>query len=416
MLAEILVVTRLLGLVTGKQPFEAQVPANVKAVEVVSDGKTLAMLRGKPWQTIIDFGPELEPHEVTAIAYDENGAVVARDTQLVNLARPSAEAVIVLDRHPQSGAVMATVRWQHIASAKPKRIRWTLDRKLVGKGETVTLSISNPTAIHVLQVEVEFRGGSVATKEIVFGGVYYEEMPAELTAVLTHEGVDCFQLDGVVQRPSAIEKPKALVLFVRSSSAGVAQDALRLPAAVSMTARNMMHRPFAIPDAQLRIIWPTSQDLRDKDLAMVHLFYKSQEYDGRWGTHRILTLVGGPDTSAESFADAVAVAAVQAITGGTRRAVVLILGGERDHSRHSAAIVRHYLQTVGVPLRVWSLTGVTPAMKERWGDVLDISSSDLLQRATEELRNELDQQRVAWLPIRPIDALRVVPANDCASR
>src|SRR4029079_13561196 len=137
MLAEILVVTRLLGLVTGKQPFEAQVPANVRAVEVVSDGKTLAMLRGKPWQTIIDFGPELEPHEVPAVAYDENGAEIARDTQLVNLARPSAEAVIVLDRHPRSGAVMATVRWQHIASAKPKRIRWTLDRQLVGKGETV---------------------------------------------------------------------------------------------------------------------------------------------------------------------------------------------------------------------------------------------------------------------------------------
>ena len=52
MLAEILIVTRLLGLVTGKQPFEAQVPANVRAVEVVSDGKTLAMLWGKPWQTV----------------------------------------------------------------------------------------------------------------------------------------------------------------------------------------------------------------------------------------------------------------------------------------------------------------------------------------------------------------------------
>src|SRR5688572_6546947 len=129
MLAELVLVTRLLGLVSGEHPITAQVDASVRAVDVVVDGKTLITLRGEPWRTVLNFGPELAPHELTAIAYDANGAEVGRDTQLVNLARPAAEAIIGLER--VDGKLRATVRWQHIASVAPERIEIKLDGKTI---------------------------------------------------------------------------------------------------------------------------------------------------------------------------------------------------------------------------------------------------------------------------------------------
>jgi hypothetical protein len=67
-----------------------------------------------------------------------------------------------------------------------------------------------------------------------------------------------------------------------------------------------------------------------------------------------------------------------------------------------------------VPLRVWSLTGARPDLADTWGEVRDVSTSAGLLAATEDVRQELDSQRMAWLPVAPLDAFKVSATADCA--
>ena len=404
MLAELVLTTRLLALVNGEQFVNVQTGPAVESVAIVLDGKTISRLRS-PFQTVVNFGPELAPHELTSIAYDAQGNEVGRDTQIVNLARPPAEVEIVLDRE-ESGRLRAKVRWQHIAAEAPKKIALKLDGATIASTETATLPAVEPSAIHVLKAELEFQGGLTATKELAFGGQFSEEVPSELTGVLATRKARCFRDGDRVLRPAAVEKPDALVLFVRASDAFLARRKLRIMSGGGPERIANIYRSFGLPDTQMRFIWPSARQVQvNESHSAVNLFHRSQVADGSDGPLRMLTLYG-PEAVSEQFADAVAVAGVQAIGGAKRRAVVLVLGEEKDESRRSPAEVRRYLERIGVPLLVWSLGKITPEMKKAWGDVTDVSTTDRLYNATERLRKMLDEQRIAWLPLQPLQALR----------
>jgi len=412
MLAALVLTTRLLGLVNDDQAIEVQTDRTVRSVDVVVDGKTVIRKMNEPFRAVLHFGTEIAPHELTSIAYDEQGNEVGRDTQLVNLARPQAEAAIDLARDPATGRLRATVRWQHISAEKPKRISIKLDGKAIATGAVAPLPALDDDLLHVLQAEVEFAGMEIASKELVFGGRYSEQVPSELTGVLANEGAQCFRVDDRTIRAAAIENPEAMVYFVRGIDATIARRRLRLPAAGSRESGMQMHRPFMLPGASMRYIWPTARYIRPKQQPAVNLFYRSEITKGDWGTLRMLSLYRGPEGGPQRLADAVAVAGVQALGGAKRRAVVLVLGDEPDESRHAPDVVRRYLQRIGVPLRVWSLVGVRPSMKVTWGEVLDVSNPDRLRIATEDLRKLLNEQRIAWLPLEPMDALRA-KAGEC---
>lgn len=404
MLLELVFTTRLLGLVSGDQGIEVRVDRSVRKVDIVADGERIAKL-GPPYRLVLHFGSGLVPHELTSIAYDADGNEVGRDTQLVNLARPRAEAAIDLDRDAKSGRLRAKVRWQHIVAAKPKRIELKLDGKRIATEATALLPpLPSDYSIHVLEAKVEFRGGTTAAKELVFGGRYSEHMPTELTSVIGNENTRCFQSGERIVRAAAIEKPDANIYFVRSGDAGVA--------------RHRLHgdddRPFSLAGVKVTYLWPSPSSYRVSERrAVIDLFDGSGFFDGNVGTLRFLTKWAGPDRSgSERFADAVAVSAVQSLAGAKRRAVVLVLGGERDDSQHTAGAVRRYLERIGVPLRVWSLIGVTPQLTAEWGDVIDISNPERLRAATDELRRMIDEQRIVWLPLHPLQALQAKPA-DC---
>jgi hypothetical protein len=134
------------------------------------------------------------------------------------------------------------------------------------------------------------------------------------------------------------------------------------------------------------------------------------------GTLGLLARIAGPDvTKLPRRADAVAAAAVHALKGGRRRAVVLVLGDDvSDASRHTPATVRRYLESIGVPFFVWSVAGKTPELEATWGPIEDISSPPALQYATERLRKNLERQRIAWVSVDPIAALQVTATADCA--
>jgi hypothetical protein len=404
MLAELVLTTRLLALVNGEQFVSVQTGPGTESVAVLLDGKTITRLRA-PFQTAVNFGPELAPHELTSIAYDAQGNEVGRDTQIVNLARPPAEVEIDLDRQ-EGGQLRAKLRWQHIAAETPKKIAIKLDGATIASTASATLPAGEPSAIHVLQAQLEFAGGLIATKELVFGGQFSEEVPSELTGVLAGKNARCFRAGDRVLRAAAVEKPDALVLFVRASDAFLARSKLRVASGGGPRLLANIYRSYGLADTQMRFIWPSARQVQmNESQSAVNLFHRSQVADGKDGTLRMLTLYG-PDAVSEQFADAVAVAGVQAIGGAKRRAVVLVLGEAKDESRRSPGEVRRYLARIGVPLLVWSLARITPGMEEAWGDITDISNADRLRRATDDLRELLDHQRIAWLPLQPLQALR----------
>ncbi|HEX2121037.1 MAG TPA: hypothetical protein VHL59_05275, partial [Thermoanaerobaculia bacterium] len=153
----------------------------------------------------------------------------------------------------------------------------------------------------------------------------------------------------------------------------------------------------------------------DEEESVSNLFLRSELTDGGWGTARFLTRIGGPKNAKnERFADAVAVSGVLTLAAPQRRAVVLVVGGERDFSRHSARDVRRYLERIGVPLYVWSLAGLREDVIEAWAPVVSIANATALRDATKALRDDLDRQRIAWLPVGPLEALRVETTPDCA--
>lgn len=409
MLAELVLVTRLLGLVSGEYPVSIYVDPRVARVELLRNGVPVRTVAGPPWQALLDFGRELVPQELTAVAYDASGTEIARDTQLVNLPRPSAEAAIDLRRERET--LRATVRWQHIGSERVRDITWKLDGKSFGKGEaSLLLPRVEPRRLHVVEAEVEFWDGVVARRERVFGGFFTEEVPSELTGAVVRVGegssdpANCFRVDGRPVAAAAVEKGEAMVVFIRDPDPRAARKALRGKGAGKTNL-----------DADIRILWPTATSIVERDRRTVsNLFEHSQAIEGtKVGTQALLTGRSPLKKNEQRYADAVAVSGVYAALGARRRAVVLVIGANPDKSKQTPAVVRRYLERIGVPFRVWSLIGAKKEVTNVWGDVVDISSPAKLQRATDELQQELDRQRVAWLPLEPLDALKIEAAEGC---
>lgn len=175
-LAELVFVTRLLGLMSGERTIDAKVDPAVHSVELVLDGRPVQTLRSAPWRSTIDFGPELAPHELTAVGRDAEGRELARDTQFINVPRPQAEIGVMLGRD------RAEITWQHIGGAMPSKMQVKLGSKVLASTitRTVRLPELSPDALNVMSIDLEFEDGSTARRDVVFGG-FAEEVPAELT-------------------------------------------------------------------------------------------------------------------------------------------------------------------------------------------------------------------------------------------
>lgn len=418
MATHLLFVTLFLGLVAGPQPVEVKVDDAVRSVAVVLDGRTVARLDAAPWRTIVDLGPSIVPQQLTAIAYDAKGEELARQSQTINLARPFAEAAIALEGE------RATVRWQHLYGEKPQEVRLLLDQKplTLDRSFHATLPKLDLKAIHVLSAEVRFPDAVTARKELVFGGLYSDEMPTELSGILvtTAKGdagladAQCFKAGDAPVRAAAIERPESVVMIVRDPSPDEA--AAHLAGSVGQALDAVRNGRVSGIDAKVRFVWPIATRVRTSNESYSEVFAHSADLPGEKGLQWYLTRVVGEATDAPlRLADAVAVAGVRALEGTRRRSVVLVVGRDRaDASRHDAATVRRYLASIGVPLRVWSLVGPAPEIVATWGTVEDISTLGGLLDAVVRLRRDLEQQRIAWLAADPVTALRVAAAPGCA--
>src|SRR5688572_8092247 len=224
LLAEIVFASRLLGLVAGEQQIDVQVDAAVHSIEVQRDGVTVAALHKVPWSAVVNFGPELAPHEVTVVAFDRAGNELGRDTQAVNVARPPAEIGVLLDRDAK-GQLIAAVRWNHFAQQYPSSIIVKLDGRVIRKGSTFTTF-----PLGVVDVEVAFPDRVRSRKEVVFGGIagYSEQVPSEMTPVgvrlLKGEGettTNCLRVGSQSLPAVKVERGEGLALFVLNGGRGI---------------------------------------------------------------------------------------------------------------------------------------------------------------------------------------------------
>jgi hypothetical protein len=266
--------------------------------------------------------------------------------------------------------------------------------------------------IHIVDVEVAFPDRVHSRKEVVFGGSagYSEQVPSEMTPVGVRQRkaeddttTNCLRAGSQSLPAVKVERGEGLALFILNGGRGVLKR-LDAPEHGGVAL-------FGLNDAGIAIMNPVAEVIESP--TSVTRIFNSQSVNG--GTQRVLSATSTPQGPAQ-IADAVGAAALRTLQGGQRRVVVVVIGNEPapDMSVHTPGVMRRYLERVGVPLRVWSLAGPRPDLVETWGEVRDISTTADLLAATEDLRRELDSQRVAWVPLAPLNAVRVVANADCA--
>jgi len=417
--------TLYLGLIAGRQPFELRVDPAVKRVNLYVDGNKVETIAAPPWRASVDLGDAIQPHEIVAQALDRNGHEIARASQLLNLPRATAELEIVLDHDAKGMPRHAALTGHHISYADVRRaaltldlVPLTLDRKY--RASLPAVDMRRP---HVLAAEMRFADRTVARREVVFGGSFGESMPAELTpvAVTTRADVgnapDCFVSHGEPLRVSNVAKEGAVVIAVRDPDPADTKNALHFKAMTGDPLDIAVQRSIGLldRDTTMELMSPAADRVVEPDQPTAVLFPSYPDPGSREGLYWFLTTTrirGIALDAPRRWADAVAVAAVKSMSSGRRRVVLLILGGKRDASEHSPEAVRAYLESVGVPLFVWSVFGPTELGKG-WGEVEDVSTLEKMQAAAQKIRRVLDTQRIAWIYADPLTALRAEVKDGC---
>ena len=202
------------------------------------------------------------------------------------------------------------------------------------------------------------------------------------------------EVDQKSPRVVAGEKGIAEVVFVRDLAAK--RDLREMAQKAASSGQHWLKK-----DQKARLMWATPQ-LVDQGEEVLTLFPTSQDTEPRDALFPYLVYGAWPPMSleAQQLTDAVAVAAMAASQRNQRRAVVVILGPpERDGSRLAPEQVRHYLQSLRVPLEVWTTApGDWRLVPDHgWGELEDVSSFYKLGKAVRQLRRDLERQRIVWL-------------------
>lgn len=415
-MVQIAFLTLFLGLTSGRQPVALTVQGPVATVELVLDGAAVVRIGGPKWRTKLDFGPGLEPHELIARALDDKGQEIGRARQVINVPRPPAEVEILLENDAQGQAAAgARLTWRSLTGEKPAAVSLSLDGQPVSldADARATLPRVDPEVSHILSAEVRFGAAVVARKDIGFGGRWGDEVSTELTAVPVRlrpgkalppaAALQGWVLtDGKPAAVAAVEESSAQLVIVRDNEARLGLEAYdREKSRGSLQAGMGERQRYQMTlgkDDQIRFVWPSAKSFTGQDVP-AELFDASRDYTSKDGG--LLWLVGRSlpqtDKTDQRLADATAVAGLQALAGNRPRAVLLVLGyNAKDASRYNAGAVRHYLESVRVPLIVWALDKASLAAIA-WGGAEDISSLPKLESAFKKLDDDLAWQRILWV-------------------
>jgi hypothetical protein len=409
-------VTLLLGLISGVYPIEVKVGEPVAAVEFTLDGVAADRVAASPWIGHVNLGSDLRPHELVARALDAEGHELSRVTQWVNLPRPPAEVEVVLANDEKGTPRAAQLTWQSVNGVGPTSIALTLDGEPL-KVDTAGKAALPPRdlgSLHVLSADLWFPPGVTARRDVAYGGQYGSEVSTDLTAVpvRVHPGSSLppaaslagwFALDGQPLTVAAVEDGPAKVILVRVPPGKEVLDKL-IPPVRRPTVPSLKARMQLAAEDRVRFLSLGTSPYKTSRVP-AELFDMSREMTAKdGGLFWYLTssrLLKEPKNRKKRIADAVAVAGLQAAAENDRRAVVLVLGREdEDASRYDVATVRRYLESIRVPLFVWTLYGPETPGAKAWaggGGSDDISTLAKLETAVDRLKADLAEQRIVWL-------------------
>ncbi len=413
----------ILGLVVGVQSVEVLVDGPVAAVELFVDGVRQARLEAEPWVCGVDFGPQLRPHELVAVALDAEGRALDEARQWINLPRAPAEATIHIERQGEGGPARARVVWESVVGVRPLAARVEFDGRPIEVEDIrdFPLPPHDPDRLHHLQIELDFSDTVVSFVETTFGGAYSEEIQAQQTAVpvvLTAsrgepraaELQGRFVKSGEPLRVLAVDEGPSEIVIVRDRSAQGALDELSAVPYLRMIGRPGIGRDVSLgrsptlryagklpKELRVRFLFPFSRRWVREGLAF-ELFPPSPEYTRReGGLFWLLTAIRPPSLPLERqrLADAVAVAGMVAAARDRRRAVVLILGNDpRDSSQLTPSEVARYLDDLRVPHFVWR---TADGGAGDWGEGRPITTLSRLERELKAVLRHLQSQRIVWI-------------------
>lgn len=427
----IVFVSLFLGLTTGVHTIELEVDGPVASIEVMVDGKRIAMLDAEPWQVDYDFGARLLPHELLAIARNRSGRVLGRARQLVNAPRPEVETKILLQRDQQGLPRSAKVIWESVAFDQVEAIRAVFDGQQISnpKPERIVLPDYDPAATHLFAVELELPENQTSRAELSFGGFYGAEISMELTATSIVPADDdteptlasmtgCFKVKDQLLQVVAVEKGHIALYMVQDE---LTRHLLRnlqrrhdLRAA-SSKGRSLRRYTAGRNKKMNKATAPPKRG--DEIFDRVCFIHPEALRKDQQDTSTLLFAVGdslrlAPDSlpwllsqrpgalivkRSQSLSDAVAVAGVRAAAGRTRCAVVLVLSEQPvDDSRYQPQAVRAYLQSINVPFVIWIISERDTVMTP-WGLARGISGIEDLQAAAAEIEEQLARQWIVWL-------------------
>lgn len=428
------ILTLFVGLVTGVQSVDLAVSDRVDRVELRIGGEVVASRTAPPWRLRVDFGRSPSPEELVAVAFDDAGHELGRDSSWINVPTARAEVTILPERDEHGRVTAARIEWASPEFERPRRLRARVDdqRVRVDDERRVDLSAFDPGRPHVLEVEVRFTRDVEARSELVFGGEFGGSHDSGLTAapVVSLDdaglpGVEQLQgwfagPDGRPLRVAAVELPPATLVIVPHPGVRERLEDLRR----ELDQREREHRrgraPAAsdLPGADALFVLLPEPVVMSGDGHVPSLLFPVNEAPLA-GDEGLLAAALAPDRSSMIVSDlrlanAVAAAGMRAARGNDRRAVLLLLGPEQpDASTLTAAAARRFLRDLRVPLVVWDLSGERPP-QPGWGAADEVDDVDGLDDAARALRYLMHQQRIVWLNGRhlPQDVVLTAAARD----
>ncbi len=407
--------TLFLGLVFGFGPVQVMVSPPVVSAEVFLDGVSLGTVRAAPWEVGCSFGNSPLPHELVAVGRDAKGNEVARVRQWVNLPRPAAEARVLVETGADGTPAFARLAWHTIDNARPNRFDVTLDgRELPVKDpERIPLPRIDVKQPHFLGVEVVFPNGFVARTETSLGGDVAANAASELTAIAfvvrpgqTLPPVEAmqgwFRSGGRPLRVVGVEEghTDAVIAFDQDSAQRFRGITPPNPLSGAMTTTIPIQPSKG--GNRLYGLWAVPQPGQGDGGAAPGLFPISIPLDTDVDDVRTLIFrfkFPVAPAAQQQLANAVAAAGMQAAALNRRRAVVLIVGeAPSDASTISVTAARAYLESLNVPLFIWTPERRIAGLSlPGWGVPDDISTDLQLQGAVTRLQNALAQQRIVWV-------------------
>ncbi len=408
--------TLFLGLVFGFGSVRMMVSPPVATVELYLDGASVGTVSGEPWEVACRFGAAPLPHELVAVGRDAAGKEIGRVRQFVNLPRPAAEARILVEPGVGRKPTFARLAWSTIDNAKPKRFDVSLDGSpiTVQDPQRIELAGVDLRRSHFLSAEVVFPKGVVAKAEASIGGEAEAAAATELTAiaVVLRPGQELPPIDAMQTWFLKAGKPLRVVAVEDGHADAVVvfdQDSAQRFGGISQGQPNSMilANPLPIQPSRggnrLLAIWAVPTPTRSaggaesRGLFRVSIPLDLDVDEMRTLIFRFAFPAAAP--KAQALANAVATAGMQAASLNRRRAVALFVGeAPPDSSTMTVDAARAYLESINVPLFVWSPDRrISELALPGWGLPDDVSTDLQFQGAVTRLQNALAAQRIVWL-------------------